>query len=92
MKALVAIGVLALLPACGYAQGPKSCEELKSEISAKLDAKGVKGYSLEIVDKDKEVTEGKVVGTCEGNTKKIVYNRKTAAPKATEKEPASPNQ
>lgn len=87
MKALVAIGVLALLPACGYAQGPKPCEELKSEISAKLDAKGVKGYSLEIVDKDKEVTEGKVVGTCEGNTKKIVYNRKAAAPKAAEKAP-----
>ena len=52
----------------------------------------MKGYSLEIVDKDKEVTEGKVVGTCEGNTKKIVYNRKAAASKAAEKEAASPNQ
>lgn len=94
MKALLAIAVLALLPATGYAQeqGPKACDELKSEIAAKLDAKGVKGYSLEIVDKDKEVTEGKVVGTCGGGTKKIVYNRKAAAPKPGDKEPATPNQ
>lgn len=94
MKLLLAIAAVLLVPACGYAQaqGPKACDELKSEIAAKLDAKGVKGYSLEIVDKDKEVTEGKVVGTCGGGTKKIVYNRKSAAPKPAEKEPAAPNQ
>jgi predicted lipoprotein with Yx(FWY)xxD motif len=53
----------------------KPCEELKSEIAAKLDAKGVTNYTLEIVDKDQE-HEGKVVGTCGGGTKKIVYTRK----------------
>lgn len=90
MKVLVAVAVLALVPACGYAQGPKACEDLKSEIAAKLDAKGVKGYSLEIVDKDKEVADGKVVGTCDGGTKKIVYNRKAASTKETPaKEPSN---
>ena len=76
MKALKAIAAVVLLaPACSYAQGAKACEELKSEIAAKLDAKGVKGYSLDIVEKDKEVAEGKVVGTCEGGAKKLVYTR-----------------
>lgn len=91
MKVWLAIAVVACVPACGYAQGPKPCEDLKSEIAAKLDAKGVKGYSLDIVDKDKDVTEGKVVGTCDGGTKKIVYNRKAASTKETPaKEPSNP--
>jgi hypothetical protein len=52
----------------------KPCDDLKAEIAKKLDAKGVVGYSLEIVDKGKE-TEGKVVGSCDGGTKSIVYSR-----------------
>jgi len=90
MKSQLAIAAVLLMPACGYAQtqGPKPCEELKSEIAAKLDAKGVKGYSLDVVEKDKEVTDGKVVGTCEGGTKKIVY-RKGASPAKDESKPQS---
>ena len=52
----------------------KSCEELKTEIEAKLKNKGVKAYTLEIVPKE-SVKEEKVVGTCDGGTKKIVYTR-----------------
>jgi hypothetical protein len=58
----------------GYAFAAKPCEDLKGEIAKTLDAKGVKAYTLDIVAKDKEV-EGKVVGSCEGGTKKIVYSR-----------------
>jgi hypothetical protein len=54
----------------------KPCEELKSEIEAKLKAKGVIGYSLDIVvPTDVKEGEGKVVGSCEGGTKRIVYKR-----------------
>jgi hypothetical protein len=89
MKALLVVAAMLAVPACSYAQGPKPCEELKSEIAAKLDAKGVKGYSLDIVAKDQEVTDGKVVGTCEGGTKKIVYKRGGAAtPQTPAKEPS----
>lgn len=56
----------------------KPCDDLKSEIAKKLDAKGVAGYSLEIVDKNKE-GDGKVVGTCDGGTKSIVYNRSASS-------------
>ena len=53
----------------------KSCEELKSEIAAKMDAKGVSAYTLDIVPSE-QVGDKKVVGSCDGGTKKIVYARK----------------
>jgi len=52
----------------------KPCEELKSEIATKLDAKGVKGYTLDVVAKD-AAGDQKVVGSCEGGSKKIVYKK-----------------
>jgi hypothetical protein len=52
----------------------KDCTELKGEIEAKIKRNGVEKFSLDIVDMDAQA-EGKVVGTCDGNTKKIVYKR-----------------
>jgi hypothetical protein len=86
MKLLAAIGVLLFVSVPAHGQAAKPCEELKDEITKKLDAKGVKGYTLEIVAKDKDA-EGKVVGTCDGGTKKIIYNR-TAAPAEAPAKPA----
>jgi hypothetical protein len=54
----------------------KDCEELKSEIDAKMQAKGVKNYTLEIKpnEETKDLKEGAtIVGSCDGGTKKIVY-------------------
>ena len=90
MKLLAAMGVLLFVPACAHAQAAKTCEDLKTEIAAKLDAKGVKSYTLEIVAKDDTATEGKVVGTCGGGTKKIMYKRGEAAPAETPATPAKP--
>jgi hypothetical protein len=87
MRPLATIAVLLSVSLSVFAQAAKPCEELKSEIAKKLEANGVKSYSLEIVAKDKEV-EGKVVGTCEGGTKKIVYSR-TSTPPQTPAPPAS---
>ena len=52
----------------------KSCEELKAELEAKIQAKGVKAFTLTIVPQD-EKTDLRVVGTCDGGAKKIVYKR-----------------
>lgn len=63
-----------------------SCEDVKSQIDAKLQAKGVKSYTLDIVPASQAAAPtaasgvaaapaGKVVGTCEGDTKQIVYKR-----------------
>jgi len=75
MKRLSLFVVLSLGLSSVWAQ-IKPCEELKTEIAAKIEANGVKNYTLEIVASDAAVVEGKVVGTCEGGTKKIVYTRK----------------
>jgi hypothetical protein len=72
MKKLMVIAILLMIASPAFAR--KSCEELKSEIEAKLQAKGVKNYSLEIVPSE-NVKEGKVIGSCDGGTKKIVYKR-----------------
>ena len=52
----------------------KECAELKGEIEAKIKKNGVDKFTLDIVDADKQA-EGKVVGTCDGGAKKIVYKR-----------------
>ena len=56
----------------------KNCEELKSEIAAKLVAAGVSPFVLAIVDKDWKGA-GKILGSCENGTKKIVRMRLPAA-------------
>jgi len=52
----------------------KPCEQLKEEIAAKIDAKGVPSYTLKVVPIDAD-EEGRQVGTCDGGTKKIMYVR-----------------
>jgi hypothetical protein len=72
MKKLIVAVVLLLVATPAFAM--KACDELKSEIEAKLKAKGVKSYTLEIVPNE-QVKDEKVVGTCDGGTKKIIYKR-----------------
>jgi Protein of unknown function (DUF1161) len=89
MKTLTAVGIFLFVSLSAHAQAAKSCEELKDEISKKLEAKGVKGYTLDIVAKDKDA-EGKVVGTCDGGTKKIIYTKTSAPAETTAKETPKP--
>lgn len=72
MRAIVLLAALML--AASPALARKDCEELKSEIDAKIKANGVPVYTLEIVPND-AVKDGEVVGSCDGGTKKIVYKR-----------------
>ncbi len=69
--ALALLLALAITPALAQV---KDCEELKGEIDAKIKKNGVQEFTLTIVDKD-AAEDGKVVGTCGGGTKKIVYKR-----------------
>ena len=68
----VLVFMLFYLPA--MAQQYKPCEELKSEIDAKLREKGVENYTLEIVANE-DVGNKTVVGSCNGGQNKIVYTR-----------------
>ena len=61
----------------------KDCGELKTEIETKIRNNGVKVFTLAVVGKD-TAEDGKVVGTCDGGTSKIVYKRGVAeAPRET---------
>ena len=75
MKRIILSLVLVMAFCCPSAFAEiKSCEELKTEIEAKLKAKGVEGYTLEIIPTD-QVKDQKIIGSCEGGAKKISYSR-----------------
>jgi hypothetical protein len=78
VRLVVAAMVLGLsasagFPGMAWAQ-VKPCEELKTEIDAKIKKNGVAKFTLDIVDANAQA-DGKVVGTCDGGAKKIVYKR-----------------
>jgi len=78
MKSLIALVASLLIAAPALAQ-VNPCEELKSEIDAKIKANGVQVFTLEVVpNADVKEGEGKVVGSCDGSTHKIVYKRGVA--------------
>jgi hypothetical protein len=72
MNKIMAFLALSLLVAPAFAE--KNCEELKSEIGAKLEAKGVKAYTLAVIASD-DAKAQKVVGSCEVGKKKITYKK-----------------
>jgi hypothetical protein len=72
MKKIIAVLSLTLLALPAFAA--KNCDELKAEIVTKLETKQVKNYTLDIIATE-GVKDQKVVGSCAGGTKKIVYKR-----------------
>jgi len=71
MVAAVVLGLSA--SGSAWAQ-KKDCAELKGEIEAKIKKNGVEKFTLDIVEASAQA-DGKVVGTCDGGSKKIVYKR-----------------
>ena len=75
MGKLIAAALVAGLVIAGPALAQrKDCGELRTEIEAKIKKNGVEKFSLDVIEADKQ-GDGKVVGTCDGGTKKIVYKR-----------------
>jgi hypothetical protein len=84
--------LLAAVLSCLSLPAMASCDSLKASIDAKLQARGVASYTLEVVtvkqpgaaaaaasgaaaaSASSEAT-GKVVGTCDGDSKQIIYTR-----------------
>ena len=70
------IPALALMMLAGGAlAAPKPCEELKQEIEVKIQANNVPSYTLEIVPNAEVQDQSMVVGSCDGGTQKIIYQR-----------------
>jgi len=90
MKRVLVSAAATLLLVTPAVAAPKPCEELKSEIEAKIKKKRTQPFTLDLVvkregpkagaavqgDAKKDAAgEGKVVGTCEGGTKQIIYKK-----------------
>ncbi len=80
-----------LLAAGAYAQA-NPCDQLKGVLAARLDASGVRGYTLETVPARSPVPAGaKVIGTCQGGASKILYRRSGATrPSSDDPDAAQP--
>ena len=68
-----ALAVVCCAMATSVLAAPKPCEELKTEIEAKIQANNVSSYTLEIVSNEEVHDENMVVGSCENGSKKIIY-------------------
>jgi hypothetical protein len=75
MKTSMLLACLLAVAATPALAQRKACEELKTEIDQKMQTKGVQDFTLEIVTTEEVKPEQKVVGSCDGGTKKIVYKR-----------------
>ncbi|MDD1016281.1 DUF1161 domain-containing protein [Pseudomonas rubra] len=71
----VAMAVLASVLATSALAAPKDCEELKAEIEAKIQANNVSSYTLEIVKNEDVHDQNMVVGSCEGGSRRIIYQK-----------------
>lgn len=87
MKKIASLAAVALLAYSGtsLAQGAASCDAIRAMIDAKVRAGGVNDFTLSVLDAEAP-SGGRVVGSCELGTKKIVYERSAstsaAAPSA----------
>ena len=73
-RVIVAVMVLGFVGAASAQSMKKPCDELKAEIDAKIKKNGIDKFNLDVVDANAQA-DGKVVGTCDGGAKKIVYKK-----------------
>ena len=78
MKSTVFVLTIAIALPLSLATFPASanvtCDEVIAKIEARLANKSVTKYTLKAVAKS-EATDLRVVGTCDGGAKKIIYKR-----------------
>jgi len=74
-----------------------NCEDIRAGIDTKIKTTGVANYTLTVVDAAASVP-GKVVGSCDRGSRKIVYTKDpsanqtpAAAPSPIRSKPSSPN-
>ena len=72
---------LLLASSLGLAQ-QNNCGAIRAQIEAKIRSSGVSTFTVQVVDAEAKLP-GKVVGTCDLGSKKIVYNSSTVAASAS---------
>ena len=65
-----------------------NCDSIRAQVDAKVRASGVTNFILSVVEAEAKVS-GKVVGSCDLGTKKIVYNQSSSpAPSQPQAKPS----
>ncbi|MGH8461730.1 MAG: DUF1161 domain-containing protein [Stenotrophobium sp.] len=77
MKNLIGLAAVLAFSLALPAFAGTPCDQVKATIAKKIDAHGVKAYTLDVVAAA-DIKDQKVVGVCEGGSMKIVYHRGTA--------------
>jgi Protein of unknown function (DUF1161) len=80
--------IVAAIPVVALA---RDCNEVKAEIDAKIKAKGVMNYVLQIVN-GPDVKEGQIVGNCDAGAKRIVYFKEASGKELLQPRSTSPKQ
>ncbi len=70
--------VIALLLGSGASHAENNCDSIRAGIEAKIRVAGVKDFVLSVVEADTRVS-GKVIGSCDLGTKRIVYSQPSSA-------------
>lgn len=79
-----AVAIVALVAAGAAEAQTPACEQLKTELAARIDATGARGYALESVPAGTPVPAGaKSIGSCEAGRYKVLYRRWAAAPSSS---------
>jgi hypothetical protein len=77
IKALMALAPIVV--GVSATAAPLPCATLQASIAEKLSANGVGAYFLAIVSIDEVGKSDEVVGSCDGGTKRILYERTTSS-------------
>lgn len=75
-RRLAVAQALSLLAATGAQAGANPCDDFMAVLAARIEATGVRGYSLEVVPAGTPVPpDAKAIGTCESGARRILYRR-----------------
>jgi hypothetical protein len=74
MAGKLLLGLVLTAVAASAQASRKDCDQLRSQIEAKLRTRGVQGYSLDIVEAG-DTGSARVVGNCDHGAYRIVYAR-----------------
>jgi hypothetical protein len=88
---LQALAALALGSGVALPARAVSCDALRASVEAKIRRNGVSDFSVSVIDAN-QTPNGRVVGSCELGTKKLVYvpGSPSAAPAAASTSPPPP--
>ena len=82
------LATIALLLASPASYATNNCDSIRAQVDAKVRASGVTNFILSVVEAEAKVS-GKVVGSCDLGTKKIVYNQSSSpAPSQPQAKPS----